>query len=138
MEKLSRITLIGFLIIIALISVILVRMPIAPGDVSLSLGSVGGEYNYQYFTGSVASTTLLKTGQTTLGSVVITEDAAEAVTFLDATSTTAYSIANADTISVLQASLVEGVYMFDILAVKGLAVSTNGFTFAGNMTVTYK
>ena len=108
-----------------------------------SLGSVaqGGEYKYTLYTGSsIASTSLIKTGVGTLGSVIITEDQAGAVTLYDATSTAALDGAAAlfDTIAIFESAQAEGVYTFDTSFYNGLVISLDGETFAGNMTVTHR
>lgn len=102
--------------------------------------NIGNEYHYTQFSGAIATSTLIQTGSTVLGSVVITEDSATAVTFWNATSTAAVTDGTyADKIAIMQASLVEGVYTFDVSAYRGLVmISTDGFTFAGDWTVTYR
>jgi len=105
------------------------------------LGSVeqGSEYNYRQFTGAIATTTQLKSGQGVFGSVIITEDQAGAVVFYDATSTTAYSKTNGTRIADLQAALTEGTYTFDVAFTKGLVMeSVDGFLFAGDWTTTWR
>lgn len=139
MEKLSRITLIGFLIVIGLIGAMLLRMPVPnPGDVSLSLGGGGGDNYYQQFSGTLsASSTALKTDTPgSLRSVTITEDAAVVITFYDATSTTAYSITNGTKIAVFEAAQAEGTYTFDAAFSKGLIMNcTSSVAFGGDWTV---
>jgi hypothetical protein len=139
MDKLTRNLTIGVVVLILLVGGILANMLMDKPNEIISLGGGGGgEYAYRQFSGSIASTTALKSMPATLGSVIITEDAATAVTFYDATSTTAYSIVNGTKIAVLQAALTEGTYTFDAVTTKGLVMSTNGFTFAGDWTVTFK
>ena len=106
------------------------------------LGSVqqGGEYKYLQLSGAVATSTAIKTTRGTLGSVIITEDQAGAVVLYDATSTAAvtdgtYSTAIAD----FQAAEPEGTYTFDTSFNNGLVfVSADGFSFAGDWTITYR
>jgi hypothetical protein len=139
MDKLTRNLTIGVAVLILLVGGILANMLTDKPSEVMSLGAGGGgEYAYRQFSGSIASSTVLKSMPGTLGSVIITEDAATAVTFYDATSTTAYSIANGTKIAILQAALTEGNYIFNAVTTKGLVMSTNGFTFAGDWTVTYK
>jgi len=128
--------LIGVVILVAgFLGYTLITQPEPP------IGSVsqGSAYHYTQFSGAIATTTLIQTGVTTLGSVVITENFAGALLFLDATSTTAYSIANATQIADMQAALTEGTYTFDVYALKGLVMqSADGFSFAGDITVTWR
>jgi len=106
------------------------------------LGSVqqGSEYKYLQLSGAVATSTAIKTTRGTLGSVIITEDQAGAVVLYDATSTAAvtdgtYSTAIAD----FQAAEPEGTYTFDTSFNNGLVfVSADGFSFAGDWTITYR
>ena len=109
------------------------------------MGSVGQTQGYSYtlFSGSaLATTTLIQAGTTMLGSAIITEDAASTVFFYDATSTEAVTDGPAtlyDAMAVLESAQAEGVYTFDAYATRGLVVVlTDGFTFAGNMTVTWR
>ena len=136
MDKLTRNLTIGVVILILMVGGILLKMPVLnSGDVSLSLGGGGGDYYYKHFSGSIASTTALKSITGSFGGIVINEDSAVAVTFYDATSTTAYSITNATTIAIVQASQAEGVYIYNAGLSKGLVMSCDGFTFAGDWTV---
>ena len=111
-------------------------------EVEQGLGStnIGNDYHYTQFSGSIATSTLIQTGVTTLGSVVITEDFAGALTFWDATSTAAVTVGTyATKIAVLQSALTEGTYTFDVSAIRGLVmVSADGFSFAGDLTLTYR
>jgi hypothetical protein len=138
MEQLKFYIFIGFLAVCTLMVVMLSRMtdqmPAEP------LGSMNQVYNYQQFTGAIATTTALKVGVPgTFGGVVITEDSATAVVFYDATSSAAitngvYSTRIAD----MEAALTEGVYMFNVPFQRGLIMqSTDGFTFAGDWTVLF-
>lgn len=108
-----------------------------------NFGSVdrGGEYKYTHISGSgIASTTLLRTGPGTFGSVIITEDQAGAVIMYDATSTEALSGGSSlySTIATFESAQTEGVYTFDVSVYNGLVISLAGETFAGNWTVTYR
>ena len=109
------------------------------------MGSVGqgGEYKYTQLTGAVATTsTAIKSGVGTLGSVVITADSASgAVVIYDATSTAALSGSSAlySRIADLEDGLVEGVYTFDVSFYNGLVLdTTNWAAFAGDWTVTHR
>lgn len=95
--------------------------------------------NYTQYTGSIATTTQVMSGGGGLISVVITEDFAGDLVFLDATSTTAYAIANGTRIADMQSALTEGVYTFDVPVENYLyMVSADGFSFAGDITVIYE
>lgn len=111
-------------------------------EVEQGLGStnIGNDYHYTQFSGAIATSTLIQTGVTTLGNVVITEDFVGVVTFWDATSTAAVTQGTyATKIAVLQSALTEGTYIFDVSAIKGLVmVSADGFLFAGDTTVTWR
>lgn len=102
--------------------------------------SQNDQYQYKQFTGAIATSTLVNAGRTTLGSVIITEDQAGAVVLYDATSTAAvtngvYAIRIAD----FQSAEPEGVYTFDTGLTYGLVmVSDDGFSFAGDWTLTYR
>lgn len=102
--------------------------------------TAGNEYAYQQFSGSIATSTSIAVGSRTLGSVIITEDSATAVTFWDATSTGAVTDTTyATKVAVMEATLAEGTYVFDLQLNRGLImVSTDGYSFAGDWTVTYR
>jgi len=121
---------------------LLAGLLIGRSDIKLPVGSVtvGNEYQYSQFSGEIATTTLIKLGSSVLGSVIITEDSATAVTFWDATSSAAVTDGTyATKVAVMQAALTEGVYTFDVQLNRGLVMrSTDGFTFAGDWTVTYR
>ena len=139
MEKLTKNLTIGLIILIALVGAILYK--VQAGDV-ISLGSVAQshEYNYTQLTGPIATTTLIKYQPgLVLGSVIITEDLAGAVVLYDATSTTAYSKTNGTRIADFQTAMAEGVYTFDVGLEKGLVLeSADGFSFAGDWTITWR
>ena len=106
-----------------------------------SFGSVSQEYNYTHYSGSgIASTSALKTGWGTFGSVIITEDQAGEVIMYDATSTEALAGDSSlyDEIATFEDAQEEGVYTFDVIFNKGLVFSGAGQTFAGNWTITYR
>jgi len=113
-------------------------------DKDLPTGSVstGNEYKYTQLSGSLAtSSTVIKAEAGTLGSIIITEDSALAVTLYDATSTAALSGSSAyyTKIAVPQAALTEGVYTFDVSFYRGLVLSATDWTaFAGDWTLTWK
>jgi len=104
-----------------------------PGSVSMA-----SEYHYTQFTGEIATSTHFS-NTSTFGSVIITEDFAGALVFLDATSTSAYALANGTRIADLQSALTEGVYTFDVALSNDLVmVSDDGFVFAGDISVTWR
>ena len=138
MDKLTRNLTIGIVVLILLVGGVLYRMPVGdPGDVSLSLGGGGGDYYYKYVDSITATSTALKTSLPgTFGGVTITEDAAVAITFYDATSTTAYSITNGTKIAVFEAAQAERTYLFDVAFSKGLIMNCTSATgFGGSWTV---
>jgi len=139
MDKLTRNLTIGIGILILLVGGIFLKMPVGTsGDLSLDLGGGGGDYYYQQFSTTLtASSTALKTDTPgTFGGVTITEDAAVAITFYDATSTTAYSITNGTKIAVFEAAQAEGTYTFDVAFNKGLIMNCTSSTgFGGDWTV---
>ena len=140
MDKLNKVVVIGGVIMICLLSVIAWNVS-SNKVVDNVVGSVAQDSSYHYtqFSGAIATTTLIQTGVTTLGSVIITEDFVGALLFLDATSTTAYSIANATQIVDMPSALTEGTYTFDVYALKGLVMqSADGSAFAGDITVTWR
>lgn len=109
---------------------------------SIHIGSVdqGGEY-HATTTYSKLGVPLFGVNQTivnntngTLGSVVITGAVAGAMKFMDATSTTDVS---STTITVLPASLVAGVYTFDLSFYRGLIVETTS-ALVPTSTITYR
>ena len=102
--------------------------------------TVGNEYKYANFSGAIATSTEIAGYQGTFGSVNILEDAAGAVTFYDATSTAAVTEGTyADKIAVFEDAAAEGTYVFDLQTNRGLVmVSADGFSFAGDWTVTYR
>lgn len=125
--------------IIGILSAVIVLLG---GYTATQVGSVtvGNEYKYAQYSGAIATSTLIRTGTAVLGSVIITEDSATAVTFWDATSTEAVTAGvYATKVAVMQAALTEGTYTFDLQLDRGLVmVSTDGYTFAGDWTVTYR
>lgn len=96
-------------------------------------------YNYTQLTGAVATTSVIVAGQSTLGSVVITEDQAGAVVLWDATSTAAVNNGLSVRIADFQTAETEGVYTFDVGLTYGLVfASADGFLFAGDWTLTWR
>ena len=137
MTQLKTIVIVGFILTIALVGASMLMK----SDISMSLGSVDvtSEYDYAQYSGAIATTTLVCSNGCTLGSVIITEDFAGALVFKNATSTTAYAITNATQIVDMQSALTEGVYTFDVYVPGYLyMVSADGFSFAGDITVTYR
>jgi len=121
--------------VIILVGIIFLNQPQPIGGVT-----VGNDYRYSQFSGAIATTTVISVGKRTLGSVIITEDSATAVTFWDATSSSAVDGGTyATKIAVMQAALTEGTYTFDAQLNRGLVMrSADGFSFAGDWTVTYR
>lgn len=137
MKNLTRITIIGGLIIIGLLIFLCVKSVSQP--VNLGGVPVGSECKYSQKTGAIATTSLIQTGGTTLCGVCITEDQAGAVVFLDATSTTAYSVANGIRIADFQSAFTEGCYELNAYAKNGLVmVSDDGFSFAGDWSIFFR
>lgn len=94
--------------------------------------------DYTQYTGAIATTTEVMNGMGTFNSVIITEDFAGTLVFYDATSTTSYSKTNGKRITDMPAALTEGVYAFDVWLDNGLIMeSADGFSFAGDITITY-
>jgi len=123
------------------IAIVLIIMGLSKVAEEQPLGSVStaSEYKYVHYSGSgIASTTLLKTGSGTFGSVIITEDQAGAVILYDATSTAAIGTGFETAIATFESAQLEGVYTFDVSFYNGLVFSGAGETFAGNWTITYR
>lgn len=78
---------------------------------------------------STATTTTVKTGAGVLGSIVLGETAAGAITVYDNTA------ASGTIIAVLKASVVEGTYTFNAAFTTGLTVVTAG---ASKLTVNFQ
>jgi hypothetical protein len=139
MEKLNKATIIGGIIIIALLSVIAFKLngnPINP------LGSISNGSAYK--TLSTAATTspvyMIKTGPGTLGSVVINTLGTGNIVFYDATSTiptyrTIQATSSLPIIGYVSASQAAGTYTYDVsfygglMAVYGGAQGTSTITF---------
>jgi len=139
MEKLTRIVIVGGVIIIGLLAFLIFKPAAKPEVVSLSGVPIAQEYLYTQYTGAISTTTLVCSDKCVLGSVVITEDFAGALVFKEATSTTAYAITNAKQIVDMQAALTEGTYVFDVYVPGYLyMISADGFSFAGDITVTWR
>jgi hypothetical protein len=98
------------------------------------------QYDYTQLSGSIATTSsVINTGKTTFGSIIVTEDSAVVVEVWDATSTVAIGNPFAVKVADLQASLTEGVYTFDVGLKYGLVLKTTDWTaFAGDWTITYR
>ena len=125
------------MVLILLVGGILANMLMDKPGEAMSLGGGGGDYYYKYVDSITASSTALKAALPgTFGGVTITEDAAVAITFYDATSTTAYSITNGTKIAVFEAAQAERTYLFDVAFSKGLIMNCTSATgFAGSWTV---
>lgn len=137
MQQLKTIVIVGFILTLTLVGASMLMK----ADISMDLGSVSvtDEYSYNQYSGTIATTTLVCSNGCTLGSVVITEDFAGTLIFKNATSTTAYAITNATQIVDMQSALTEGVYTFDVYVPGYLyMVSADGFSFAGDITVTWR
>ena len=124
--------------IIAILSGIIVLLG---GYTVSNFGSVttGNEYKYYPYTGTVASTTLIKSGPTALGSVIITEDTAAVIEIYDCATTSAELVASttfSTLVSRLQTALTEGVYTFDVQLDRGLVVSSSLVDLAGDLVFT--
>ena len=123
----KTIKLIGGIIIIMLAVVIVLQVRQTPNG----LGSVAqsGEYKYTSLSGAVStSTTAIKTGAGTLGSIVITADAASGdIAIYDATSTAALSGGASlfTKIGDLEDGLLEGTYTFDTSFLQWLSIRYN-------------
>ena len=110
------------------------------------MGFSGGPSNYQQFTGSISTTTALKGGSAqvrypgSLTRVTITEDAAIAVVFYDATSSEAVGGAFSTRIADFAAAATEGTYEFDAAFTRGLMMvaETDATAFAGDWTVMWQ
>jgi hypothetical protein len=126
--------------IIAVLSAIIVLLG---GYTATQFGSVtaGNEYKYKQYSGTVASTTLINTGPSTLGSVIITEDTAAVIEIYDCATTSAALVASttySTLITRFQTTMAEGVYTFDIQANRGIVVSSSITALAGDITFTYR
>lgn len=77
---------------------------------------------------STSATTVVSDTQGTLGSIIITEDAAGTITVYN------NSAASGDIIALFKASAPVGEYKFDVRASKGITVVTGAAT---KLTVTY-
>jgi len=123
-----------------MVSIFFICQPVEQADI----GSVAraGEYHYTQLTGAVATTSLIKTGVGTLGSVVITEDQAGAVIMFDSATTSSTGLASstyATRIADFETAQAEGVYTFDVSFKKGLVFqSADGAAFAGDWTITWR
>lgn len=84
-------------------------------------------YNYAYI--ATATTTQVKTGGGVLHSIVLGETAAGSIKIIDNTSGTTTNLAE------LKASVVEGVYEFNVAFSVGLRIVTAG---ASKLTVVYR
>ena len=140
MDKLTRNLTIGLVVLIAMVGAILYLVAVNTGeDVPFGSTVQGNEYNYNQFTGAISTTTLICSNGCVLGSVIITEDFAGTLIFKKATSTTAYAKTNATQIVDMQSALTEGTYIFDVYVPGYLyMVSADGFSFAGDITVTWR
>ena len=98
------------------------------------LGSTVVGNDYRYASSTEAGAVLLKTGPTSLGSVVIIEDTAQVFTITDATSTTD---ALGVVVGVFEASVPHGTYTFDVQLNRGLVIEPAA-SFAGTYITTYR
>jgi len=135
----KKIILPALLLVVGLLAGLL----IGRSDIKLPVGSVtvGNEYQYNQYSGTVATTTLLKHGPSTLGSVIITEDTAAVIEIYDCATTTEALVASSTystLITRLQTTMAEGVYTFDVQANRGIVVSSSLTTLAGDITFTYR
>lgn len=128
---------------VALGALLLLIPNLQVSDSSLSLGSVvtGSEYNSNRFSSADAqatTTVLAKTGQGTLGSVVITVPAtAGYLDLFNATSTT-HSTSTAEALASFDSgSDVAGTYTFDSAFTSGLFVEVSQ-AFNGEYTITWR
>lgn len=125
--------------IIALVILLLVGGIYLQEDKDLGSLQQGNAYSYSQYTTAVATTTQVFAGQGTLGSVIITEDAAGTVVLYDATSTAAIGSGLETRIADFEAAATEGVYTFDTGLTYGLVfVTSTGYNFAGDWTITWR
>jgi hypothetical protein len=129
--------------VLLLVAGLLAGYLIGTSDVKIPLGSVtvGNEYQYSQYSGTVATTTLLKKGPSALGSIIITEDTAAIIEIYDCATTSESYVASttySTLITRLQTAMAEGVYTFDIQANRGIVVSSSLTTLAGDITFTYR
>jgi len=136
MTQLKTIVIIGFILTLVLVGASMLMK----SDVNMTLGSADtGDYSVVMHETNAATTTKLVTGPCRLGSVIITEDATNAVSLYSATSTTAYALTNGTKIADFQASQAEGVYPFDVYVPGNLYLQdTNSTAFGGDWSITYK
>jgi hypothetical protein len=111
--------------------------------VDLNFGSVeqNNAYEYVQLTGALATTSAdVIDGTATLGSIVITEDSALAITLYDATSSEAVTDGTyATRVADFEATATEGTYTFDVGLTYGLYMtSIDWASFAGDWTITYR
>jgi len=109
--------------------------------VQREIGSVSqsSEYHFTQLTGAIATTSAIGTNTTVLGSVIITEDHVGTFMLYDATSTAAVGNGLTRTIADFQSAEPEGTYTFDVWLKYGLVyVSADGYSFAGDWTITHR
>jgi hypothetical protein len=144
MEKLNtKIVVFGLLLTLLVGALVVNSYTTVDEEPQMVLGGVNETYQYQQFTGAIATTTVLKGGSNqtqypgNFHGVVINEDSATAVVFWDATSSAAVTDGTyATRIADFEAAQAEGMYIYDAGFTRGLVMqSTDGFTFAGDWTV---
>ena len=110
-------------------------------DVSASV-AVTGEYNgtstRTYNGVPIPAVTLLKTGQGTLGSIVITGANTGIINIYDGTSTVTNVQWSTTTLVSIPASAAAGTYTFDINFTKGLLYTVSAVATAPTSTITWR
>ncbi len=99
-------------------------------------GSIQDGQEYRATTTSTMATgnKLIRTGQTTLGSIIVSSSTVGTLIVRNATSTEDTASTTIATLGVLAGN---GTYTFDVKLERGLAVVLSS-TFAGDYTITYK
>ena len=138
MDKLT--TKITFFLFIITALVGIVAYSSFTGEKELTGVPQGNTYNYTQLTGVIATTSTIVAGQSTLGSVIITEDQAGAVVLWDATSSAAITDGTyATRVADFQTASTEGTYVFDTGVTYGLIyISDDGYVFDGDWTITWR
>lgn len=138
MEKLNT-KLSAVIVLLVLLVVGSIYLQVLPKEEPMGSLEQGNAYDYTQYTGVVATSTQVFAGQGTLGSVIITEDAAGTVVLYDATSTAAIGTGLETIIADFEAAAAEGVYTFDVGITYGLVfVTSTGYNFAGDWTITWR
>lgn len=139
MKKLTQIVIATLIMVVLTLGVAIYNANFKAETPSFGSVSQTNGYDYVQFSGAIATSTLISAGRTMLGSVIITEDQVGAVMIYDATSTAAVGNGLTRTVADFQTAEPEGVYTFDTTLKYGLVmVSADGFSFAGDWTVTYR